>query len=148
MTSAPEISTTQPNLRPLQGSPAAVRWFKIVMWLGIIANIVCAAISIVSTNAVLSFLHLGPAQPLVWPRFAAFLLILLSVFYIPSAIDPLRYRYSAILAILCRFAGVAFFSIVGGKYLIFGLFDFTFGLPQAILWLIAWRSTQGNVEGR
>jgi len=148
MTSAPEIFATQPTLRPLQGSPAAVRWFKIVMWLGIIANIVCAIISIVSIDAVLSFLRLEPAQPLVWPRFAAFLLILLSIFYIPSAIDPLRYRYSAIIAILCRFAGVTFFSIVGGKYLLFGLFDFTFGLPQAILWLIAWRSTQGNIEGR
>ena len=148
MTSAPEVSRPQSALRPSRVSATAVRWFKIVMWLGIAANIVCAVISIGWTDTVLNLLHLEPAHPLVWPRFAAFLLNLLSIFYIPSAIDPLRHRYSAIVAILCRFAGVAFFAIVGGKYLVFGLFDFSFGLPQAILWLVASRSAQNNFEGR
>ena len=48
-------------------------------------------------------------DPLIWPRFAALLLILLSAFYIPAAVDPSRYRASAWLAVLARFAGALFF---------------------------------------
>ena len=108
-------------------------WFQRVMWLGIVANIVVAAISIAITPTVLDLLRLPPAQPLVWPRFAAFLLILLSIFYVPSALNPVRNRFAAVFAVICRFGGVIFFLIVGGGYIVFGLFDFVFGLPQAIL---------------
>jgi hypothetical protein len=136
------FDVSPPN--PRSGSPLrlgkAVQWFKWLMWLGIAGNAVCAVISIGWTDAVLNLLQLEMAQPLVWPRFAAFLLILLSIFYIPSAIDPLAHRYSAIVAILCRFGGVVFFTIIGGRYIMFGLFDLTFGLPQAVLLLLAWRS--------
>jgi len=120
---------------------AAVQWFRAIMWLGIFANVACAFISILWTEDVLNFLHLEMAHPLVWPRFAAFLLILLSIFYIPSAIDPLAHCYSAVVAIICRFGGVAFFTIVGGRYVFFGLFDLAFGVPQAILLLLAWNSS-------
>jgi hypothetical protein len=112
---------------------SCLTWFRRIMWLGIVANIVVAAISIAATPAVLDLLRLPLAQPLVWPRFAAFLLILLSIFYVPSALDPLRNKFAAIFAVICRFGGVAFFLIVGGGYIVFGLFDFVFGLPQAIL---------------
>ena len=86
-------------------------------------------------------MQLPLAQPLVWPRFAAFLLILLSIFYIPSALDPVRNRFAAIFAVVCRFGGVIFFLIVGGGYIVFGLFDFVFGLPQAILLALGLRGT-------
>jgi hypothetical protein len=135
MTAAPDISRS-----PAASGGRAATWFRVLMWAGIAANIVIATIAIVRTEAVLAFLHLEMAQPLVWPRFAAFLLILLSLFYIPSAIDPLVHRYSAIVSIICRAGGVGFFAIVGGRYIVFGLFDLVFGLPQAILLALAWRS--------
>ena len=113
--------------------PASLTWFRRIMWLGIVANIVVAVISIVATATVLQWLQLPLAQPLVWPRFAAFLLILLSIFYIPSALDPVRNRFAAVFAVVCRFGGVIFFLIVGGGYIVFGLFDFVFGFPQAVL---------------
>jgi hypothetical protein len=108
-------------------------WFRYVMWLGIVANIGVALVSIAATQTVLDWLQLPTAQPVVWPRFAAFLLILLSIFYVPSALDPWQNRFTAVFAVICRFGGVAFFLIVGGGYVVFGLFDFVFGLPQAIL---------------
>jgi hypothetical protein len=108
-------------------------WFRRVMWLGIIANIGVAICSIAATQTVLEWLQLPSAQPVVWPRFAAFLLILLSIFYVPSALNPLQNRFTAVFAVICRFGGVAFFLIVSGGYIVFGLFDFVFGLPQAIL---------------
>ena len=91
---------------------------------------------------VLELLKLPPAEPLVWPRFAAFLLILLSGFYVPAALDPSRNVFAAIFAVVCRFGGVAFFSIIGGRYIAFGLFDFVFGLPEAILLGCALASAQ------
>ena len=106
------------------------------LWAGIIANIVVAVVSITWTETVLDLLRLPPAQPLVWPRFAAFLLILLSGFYIPAALDPRRNRFSAFFAVICRFGGVGFFSVIGGGYILFGLFDAIFGVPEAILLVI------------
>ena len=120
---------------------AALIWFRRVMWLGIVANIVVALISIAMTPTVLNLLGLPIAQPLVWPRFAAFLLILLSIFYISAALDPAGNRFTSIFAVICRFGGVVFFSIVGGGYIVFGLFDFVFGLPQAILLALGLRKT-------
>jgi hypothetical protein len=114
------------------------------MWLGIAANVALALVSIIWTERVLGFLGLELANPTVWPRFGAFLLILLSIYYIPSAINPLIYRYSAVVSILCRFGGFFFFAAVGGRYIIFGLFDLSFGLPQAILLLRAWQLTQAK----
>src|ERR1700757_4465055 len=57
-------------------------WFRRVMWLGIIANVALALLSIFRTELVLELIGLPPASPLVWPRFASFLLILLSGFYV------------------------------------------------------------------
>jgi hypothetical protein len=111
-------------------------WFSRVVWAGIVANLLVALVAISATTAVIGVLNLPPADPLVWPRFASFLLILLSIFYVPAARDPLGNRYSSIWTVACRFGGVVFFSIVGGNYIVFGLFDLVFGLPEAILlWL-------------
>jgi len=120
-------------------SEAPLRWFRYLMWAGIVANLVLAAVSLVALDRVLALLSLEPASPLVWPRFSAFLLILLSGFYIPGAVDPLRNTYSAIGAVLSRFGGVVFFFLAGGGYILFGLFDLAFGLPQAVLLLLTMR---------
>jgi hypothetical protein len=111
-------------------------WFSRVVWAGIVSNLLLALLAITATTAVIEFLKLPPAEPLVWPRFASFLLILLSGFYVAAARDPLHNLYTSFWTVACRFGGVAFFSIVGGNYIVFGLFDLIFGLPEAILlWL-------------
>ncbi len=108
-------------------------WFRRVMWLGIISNLLVGIVSIAFTPMALELLQLPPAEPLVWPRFSAFMLILLSGFYVPAAHDPSHNIFAAIYAVVCRFGGVTFFSIVGGGYILFALYDFIFGLPEAIL---------------
>ena len=85
-----------------------------------------------SGQSMLAFLKLDPATPLIWPRLAVFLLMLLSGFYIPAALDPCTHRFAAIFAVVCRFAGFFFFAAVGGRYIILGLYDLVFGAPQAI----------------
>jgi hypothetical protein len=108
-------------------------WYSRVVWAGIVANLLLALVAMTATTTVLEFLALPPAEPLVWPRFASFLLILLSGFYVPAAMDPRNSLYASVFTVICRFGGVFFFSIVGGGYIVFGLFDLTFGLPEAIL---------------
>jgi len=122
----------------MDGNPKLL-WFKRVMWLGIASNFVVGLFSIAQPQAVLDLLGLPPAQPLIWPRFAAFLLMLMSILYMPSAIDPIRHRLTAWAAVGARFGGVVFFSFVGGNYIAFGLFDFVFGLPQLILLVLGLR---------
>src|SRR5499433_2090485 len=126
----------------------ALRWFRRLMWAGIIANLVVGVVSIAYTAQVLALAKVDPATPLVWPRLSAMLVMLLGGFYVPAAIDPCAHRYAAVLTVLCRFAGTAFMFIVGGHYVIFGLFDFIFGAPQAICLYLAWAKMKAAAEGR
>lgn len=108
-------------------------WFRRLMWAGIVANVALALVSIAMPGTVLELLGLAAASPLVWPQFAAFLLLLLTVFYVPGAIDPLANRFSAVFSLVCRFGGVFFFAVAGGHYFLFGAYDLVIALPQALL---------------
>jgi hypothetical protein len=57
----------------------AGRWFKRVLWIGILANFALAVPALVSRSQVLALSSLPAATPLVWTQFAALLLLLLSV---------------------------------------------------------------------
>ena len=91
----------------------ALRWFQRLMWAGIIANVVVGIVSIAYTPQVLALAKVDPATPLVWPRLSAMLVMLLAGFYIPAAIDPCAHRFSAVFAVVCRFAGTIFMAVVG-----------------------------------
>src|SRR5260370_12162281 len=109
------------------------------MWAGIIANVGVGIVSIAYTPQVLALAKVDPATPLVWPRLSAMLVMLLAGFYIPAAIDPCAHRFSAVFAVVCRFAGTIFMAVVVGHYIIFGLFPFVFGSPPHILLYLAWQ---------
>jgi hypothetical protein len=79
-------------------------------------------------------------------RFAGLLLILLSAFYAPAAIDPDRYRANAWLAVVSRLAGVVFF-IGDPVYRMLGLFDLLFLVPEAVLLFIATRGEASSPKG-
>lgn len=120
----------------------ALLWFQRFVWLGIAANIVITLTAIVCTEWVIETVGLGPAYPLAWPRFGAFGILLLTGFYVVAAMDPCRSRWATLFTVLCRFGGLFFFAIVGGRYIAFGLFDLLFGAPQAICLYVAWRRTR------
>jgi hypothetical protein len=128
-------------------SKAAV-WFKRVVWLGILANFALAIPALFVPERVIEMANLPPAMPLLWPRFAAWLLILLSLFYMPGAIDPYKYRVTAWLSIVSRLAGVFFFWVTQPpEYRLFGTFDFVFLVPEAILLPIALKAVRAMQEG-
>jgi hypothetical protein len=109
-------------------------WFKRVLWLGIVANLALSIPTLLMPERIMAMSGLPPATPLLWPRFAGLLLILLSVFYMPAALDPNRYRVVAWLAVLARLAGVVFFlGFQSADYHALGYIDLVFFVPELIL---------------
>ena len=125
-----------------------LKWFQHFVWIGIVGNVGIALTSIFCTEWVIQFLRLDPAFPLVWPRFGAFGILLLTGFYLVAATDPCRSRWASIFTVVCRFGGLLFFALVGGRYIAFGLFDLLFGAPQAVCLYLAWRRTRDEAAQR
>jgi hypothetical protein len=122
-------------------SGGAARWFSRVVWLGIAANLGLAIPTLLMPARMLAFSNLPITEPLLWTQFAALLLILLSVFYVPAALDPRRYRLVAWISVLARLAGVVFFVLFQPReYHLFGYFDLVFFVPEAALLMAAGRS--------
>src|SRR4029077_3091350 len=141
------MSTATTTAHPIEDG--ALRWFQRLVWAGIVGNVVVGIVSIAYPTQVLELARVDPATPLVWPRLSAMLVMLLAGFYIPAALDPNANRFAAVFAVVCRFAGTIFMAVVGGHYIIFGLFDFIFGAPQAICLFLAWRgrNAAGGTSG-
>lgn len=113
---------------------SAERWFRRVMWVGILANLALALPTLLMPARMIAFSRLPVAEPLLWPRFAALLLILLSLFYTVAATDPNRHRPVAWMAVASRLAGVIFFvGFQAREYHLFGYFDLVFFVPQLFL---------------
>jgi hypothetical protein len=114
----------------------AARWFSRVTWIGIVANLLLAVPTLLVPQRMIEFSRVPQAEPLLWVQFAALLLILLSAFYMPAAMDPIRYRVVAWLAVGSRLAGVIFFILFqAAAYRIFGYFDLVFFVPELALLL-------------
>jgi len=68
-------------------------WFGRAMWLGILADWALGIPGIFWPNATLRLAGQAPdLEHPVWPAFASLLLVLLSLFYIPGALDLRRGR--------------------------------------------------------
>jgi hypothetical protein len=112
-------------------------FFRWAVFIGILQDLVLGIPGIFAPNAVLGLFSESALQP-VWPAFASLLVVLLSLFYIPAAVDPFRFRPIAILTVAARAAGVIFFLVIwrGQAPPLFGYIDLTFTILQgALLWL-------------
>jgi hypothetical protein len=73
------------------------------------------------------------------------LLILLSVFYIPAALDFARYQITAWCTVGSRLAGVVFFiGFQPAEYHVLGYFDLVFFVPEAVLLTLAFRQLDAH----
>ncbi|MDX1653946.1 MAG: hypothetical protein R3310_01910 [Candidatus Competibacteraceae bacterium] len=118
-------------------------WFKRVMLAGVVVNLLLALPAVLVPNAVLALVGGEPAIFPIWPAFAGLLLVLLSLFYIPPALDPFRHRAAAWLSVLARWAGVWFFLGLQDDFHLFGYLDLVFALPETVLLVLTYRE-----EGR
>jgi hypothetical protein len=115
-------------------------WFQRVVWTGIFANVVLAVPTLLWPDRMLALSRLPAPTPIIWVQFAALLLILLSLFYVPAAIDMRQWRPNAWLSVVSRLAGVVFFFTQARAYWLFGLFDLVFFVPLAFFLLRSSRS--------
>jgi hypothetical protein len=111
-----------------------------VLLIGVAGNLLLAVPTFVQPEASAAMIGITPPMPVVWLRFAALLMILLSCFYIPGGLDPTRYRASAWLAVASRLAGVIFFGLQPPEYRFFAIFDLVFFVPQVVLLTLAGRT--------
>jgi len=110
-----------------------------------VANLALAIGVIAAPAFMLTLNRLPPADPLLWPWFAALLLVLLSVFYMPGAMDPDRYRANAWLAVASRLVGVVFFLVLQSPdYRALGLVDLVFFVPEGLLLIAAIARASAN----
>ena len=118
----------------------AGRWFKRVLWLGILTNLALAVPTILVPARMLEFSRLPEASPLLWTQFSGLLLVLLSIFYMPAGVDLDRYRVVAWLAVGARLAGVVFFiGFQPAAYHTLGYIDLVFFVPEVTLLMAATR---------
>jgi hypothetical protein len=110
----------------------AFRWAVIA---GILQDWFFALPGIFVPAAVLQFAGAAPVSTPVWPAYACLLLMLLSFFYIPAAVDPLRYSSFAVFTVIARVGGVIFFFVLypGAFPPLLGYIDLTLTLLQGIL---------------
>ena len=121
----------------------AGQWFSRVVWLGIAANLALAIPTLLTPSQQMERVGLPVATPLLWPQFSALLLILLSVFYIPAALDYRRYHITAWSTVASRLVGVIFFvGFQAPEYHMLGYFDLVFFIPEAVLLVMATRQAQ------
>lgn len=119
----------------------AAKWFRIVVWLGVLGNWTFAVFAFSQPLPLLAFLHLGDVNNTVWLFNYSVLLSILSCFYLPAAGDPNRYIANAWLLIVGRlipastfFVGTAMGFMPEG-FRMLGIGDATFGVVELILLL-------------
>jgi len=110
------------------------------MWVGIIQDWALGIPAIFAPEKVLKMTKQRPTGDPVWSSFAALLLLLISLLYIPGAQDPHRYRRTAWLSVMARPPGVLFFlGLRRGTYPLFGIIDALLFLAQGPLLYLAAR---------
>jgi hypothetical protein len=127
------------------------RYFRIVVWLGILANWLFAVTVIVLDHRwIQTALGLDPNASSIWLYNYSFLLALLSCFYIPAARDPFAYRVNAWLLIFCRLIPATTFLLgvalgfMPGRFLVLAVGDGTFGMVELVLLWLMMRSTRAG----
>ncbi|MDF5725216.1 MAG: hypothetical protein PUP91_33150 [Rhizonema sp. PD37] len=116
------------------------QWFSRVTWLGIIANMFFVISSCFFPEKLLSLLRMHIPFPIIWVQASGILLFIISVFYIPAAINLERYIANAWMSIFpSRTFGATFFMFAvflfgqDKGFLSIAFVDLFFGLVEAIL---------------
>jgi hypothetical protein len=116
------------------------RLFKYVVWAGVAANWAFGIWAIFGDpDTLLARFRLGEQQSHIWLYNYSVLLMILSLFYLPAATNPFRYRANAWLLIVGRLvpASTFLFGVITGfmpkGFLILMAGDSTFGLVELVL---------------
>ena len=134
------MNVTESNRESRPVPDTYTKWFRRAMWVGIIQDWALGIPAIFAPERVLKMTKQRPTGDPTWSSFAALLILLISLLYIPGAQDPHRYRRTAWLSVMARPPGVLFFlGLRRGTYPLFGIIDAVLFLVQAPLLYLASR---------
>ena len=131
-------------MRRLEDNPH-VRWFKLAMYLGILANLLFALPAIFAPYWLLRLFGLPWTKDVIWLRDAGGLLFFLSLMYLGAAREPFRYRLNARLAVLGRIAFAAFwfwmvfYADLPRAFLALGIGDAIVAIIQVVTYVLMMR---------
>lgn len=142
-------------MKPAAGQTSISVWIArhtILLWLGVIVNVIFVVALLIDPRWLLDLVGI-PLKELVWARIAGGLLMIVTVFYIPAALDFGRYRATAYLAIFpARTFGAVFFFlavILFGQppgFLVASLVDALIG-ATTLYCLIRIKALEGRSDG-
>ena len=130
------------------------KWFGRIVWLGIIVNMPFVVATFFFPHPFCDIMGLKHPDPIIWVQTSGMLLFIISIFYIPAALDPFRYKATAIMHIFpSRACGSTFFLysvLFRGQekgFLSIALVDLFFGLVSGILLFLAFRTGGSRPAG-
>lgn len=133
----------------------ARKLFRLVVWAGVIANWAFGLwVCFLDPHRLLALFHLGPQPSVLWLYNYSILLMILSLFYLPAARDPFRYRANAWLLVVGRLVPVSTFLIgvtlgfMPRGFLTLALVDGTVGLAELVLLVRIFREGPGPGDYR
>ncbi len=123
-------------------------WLGRALWLGVLVDWLRAVPAVFAPDWALSVTGLKATENSLWVAFSALLLFLLSLFYIPGAMDPYRCLISAKLAVPARLLLALFFlCLYPGQYPLLGLIDLVVFLIQLplLIWVLRTPPPLGDI---
>lgn len=151
----PTWTNVKAALRREWPARGALRWFGIVVLVGIAVNLVFALQALFAQQLLVG--ALTPGRVLlapIWLAYTGLLLLVVSLFYLPVGLAPARYPVFAWLSVVSRLIAVSlwislFLQPDGSVVLSFLITDSVFGLLQLVLLSLGaapeWKPTPANL---
>jgi hypothetical protein len=124
------------------GLVSAVRAYRMMLAVSIIANLIVGVIIFGWPDAFTSFAGQPEAFPKAWPRHWGMQLWAIDFLYLPGLWNPEQNRWPNWMGIVIRFSFAAFFLSQGDGFTPMGIYDGISGLVLLIAYLPVTRATK------
>ncbi len=124
------------------GLVSAVKAYRMMLAVSIIANLIVGVIIFGWPDAFTSFAGQPEAFPKAWPRHWGMQLWAIDFLYLPGLWDPEQNRWPNWMGIVIRFTFAAFFLSQGDGFTPMGIYDGVSGLVLLIAYLPVTRATK------
>ena len=124
------------------GLVSAVKAYRMMLAVSIIANLIVGVIIFAWPDAFTSFAGQPEAFPKAWPRHWGMQLWAIDFLYLPGLWDPEQNRWPNWMGIVIRFTFAAFFLSQGDGFTPMGIYDGVSGLVLLIAYLPVTRATK------
>jgi hypothetical protein len=124
------------------GLVSAVKAYRVMLAVSIIANLIVGVIIFGWPDAFTSFAGQPEAFPKAWPRHWGMQLWAIDFLYLPGLWDPEQNRWPNWMGIVIRFTFAAFFLSQGDGFTPMGIYDGVSGLVLLIAYLPVTRATK------